>query len=98
MLDNLSEETKQILLGALIGGTIGVGASLALNGHKKGGSLENMEKLVCRLGEVIESTSDGKSMIKEVEKKLHKEENLILSAIDLAAAGISLWKKLKKAG
>jgi gas vesicle protein len=97
MLDDLDKNTKNIVIGALIGGAVGLTASLFMSGgrHKNCSSLG---KVVNQLGEVIESTRSGKSMMKKAEREVESNENVLLSAIDLAAAGIDLWKKFKKAG
>lgn len=99
MLDDLDKGTKKVLLGALIGSALGLTTSLVISSgnRKKGLSGGSISKIVGQLGEVIESTKEGKSILKKAEREVHGQENLLLSAIDLAAAGIEFWKKLKKA-
>lgn len=99
MLDNFDKHAKKIAVAALIGGAVGLTASLLLSrkSNKRGSPMNSIGKVVGHLGDVIESTRTGKTLLKEAEHKVNKQENVIVSALDLAAAGIDLWKKLKKA-
>jgi len=73
---------KDFLLGAFIGGVVGIAAvSLSRSGHKKNNSTKH---LLDSLGHV------GKAMASS------RGENNLSDIIDWTAEGIQLWNKLKK--
>lgn len=101
-MQNLSKESKNILIGTLIGGAIGVClASIYLASKKEerksDSSLSTLGKVVVQMGEMLTS-EDVKStpLIKDVEKKAHKHEGAILEILDLLSMGIHVWEKFKK--
>ena len=74
--------TKDFLLGALIGGFIGIAAvSLSRSGHKKNNSTKHLFNSLSHVGKAIAS-SNGENKLSEI--------------IDWTAEGIQLWNKLKE--
>lgn len=97
MFDDLDKDTKKILIVALIGGLAGLSVALMVKSREKESSSE-MGKIIADLSGVMETTKKGKSFVKKIEREVGSHEDLIHSAIDLAAAGINLWKQFKKTG
>ncbi|MGL5263411.1 MAG: hypothetical protein ACRDAI_02375 [Candidatus Rhabdochlamydia sp.] len=99
-MSNLNKDTKNILLGALIGSAIGASVVIVLksSSHKKGSSaLHLIGKALANAGEVVkERIEDPESLLKEIDKKIEKNEDKLANILELAAAGIQLWKKLTK--
>jgi gas vesicle protein len=73
---------KDFLLGAFIGGVVGIAAvSLSRSGHKKNNSAKHLIDSLSHFGKTIASS---------------RGENNLAEIIDWTAEGIQLWNKLKK--
>lgn len=91
------EDSKKILIGAVIGGIIGITATLCVTCCRKKSTLDSIGEGVCELGDMVKNTAcEGKKFLRDVEKKAQKGENTLLNIVDWAAEGITLWNKLKK--
>ena len=92
-----SDADKKVVIGALIGGIVGIGAlSVYLALRKKKTGLDNIGEVVSNLGEILESHHvEEPAALKDFGKKLDKNEDTVGSIIDWIAIGISLWKKFK---
>lgn len=102
-MSNLDKDTKNILLGALIGGVVGMGAIsilCAVRSDKKdeNSPLELLGKAIGQVGEIVQSRkiNEAESFVRETDKKIHGHESRIAEVLEWTAAGIELWKKLKK--
>lgn len=99
-MSHLNKDTKNILLGALIGSAIGASAIIFLkrSSHKGGNSaLHLIGKALAHAGkEVKDRMEDPENLLKELDKKIAKNEDKLADILELAAAGIQLWKKLTK--
>lgn len=101
-MSNLDKDSKNVLIGALIGGALGVSVMALLSSSKhhekgKGGSLNTIGKAIAQVGEILEchNISEADSLLKDVEKKIRKEENKAVDVLEWVATGIQLWKKIK---
>ncbi len=92
-----SDPDSKIVVGALIGGLVGMGAlAIFLAVRKKESSLEHVGKVMSNMGEILESHHiEEPGPVKDFGKKLHKNEDTLGAVVDWIAAGISLWKKIK---
>lgn len=97
MFDDLDKETKVALAAALAAGVVALSVTLMVKSGKKGPSLQGVGKILCEFTEMMEGTKTGKTVLKRVHKEVGSHEEMIHSAIDLASAGIELWKQFKKA-
>lgn len=101
-MEKIDDDTKNILIGALIGGVLGVcTASLFLgskNQEKESESaLSALGKVVVHIGEMLHSQDVKQTpFLKDVEKKVHKHENTISHVLEMISSGIHLWEKIKK--
>jgi hypothetical protein len=88
---------SKIVVGALIGGLVGVGAiAIYLAVRKKDTSLDHIGKVISNVGEILNNNQvEEPAPIKEFGKKLHHHENTVGEVVDWIATGISLWKKFK---
>jgi hypothetical protein len=93
---HMDKETKNILLAAAIGSIVGIGASMLLSGKEKM-PLETIGKTIGELGEKIDKgCHQTKEYLHEAGKQTETHESSISAAVDLLAAGINLWNKIKK--
>ena len=97
---NLNEDQKKVLIGASLG-AVGVGAFFLFIALKKEDKnslpsdiVEAMENFACMLEK--HNIKEPLSLIKNVEKKIEKNENNISGVLELVMSGIQLWKNLKK--
>lgn len=105
-MSNLDKDTKNILLGALIGGVIGIGAIsilCATRSEKKeeGNSpLELIGTALGQLGEIVNSRKidHAQSFVREADRNIQKHESTLSEILEWTALGIDLWKKVKKGG
>jgi gas vesicle protein len=76
------QDAKDFLLGAFIGGILGIAAiNLTRPGHKKNSSTQHLIGSLSHFGKTIASS---------------KSESNLAAIIDWTAEGIQLWNKLKK--
>ena len=92
-----SDPDSKIIVGALIGGIVGIGAiAVFLALRTKETSLDHIGRDISNVGEILESHQvEEPAPIKEFGKKLHHNEDTVSTVIDWVATGISLWKKFK---
>ncbi|VHO02425.1 hypothetical protein [Candidatus Rhabdochlamydia sp. T3358] len=99
-MSNLHKDTKNILIGALVGGAIGASAIILLKSSSGKGSKSTLHfigKALANAGEVVkDKIEDPESLLKELDKKIAKNEDKLADILELAAAGMQLWKKLTK--
>lgn len=99
-MPNLNKDTKNILIGTLIGGIIGASAIILLKSSSskdRKSTLHLIGKTLSNAGEVIkEKIEDPESLLKELDKKIAKNEAKLVDILELAGAGMQLWKKLTK--
>ena len=87
----------KIVVGALIGGIVGIGAiAVFLALRKKESPLDHLGKVISNVGDILESHHiDEPAPVKNFGKKLHQNENSVGEVVDWIASGINLWKKFK---
>lgn len=99
-MSHLDKNTKNILLGALIGSTIGAAAIILLKNSScknKKSTLHLIGKALANAGEAVKDRiEDPQALLKEIDKKIAKNEDKLADVLELAAAGMQLWKKLTK--
>lgn len=97
-MSNLDKNTKNILLGALIGSAVGAAAIILVKNSKDSKStLHLIGKALANAGEAVKDRmEDPQSLLKEIDKKITKNEDKLADILELAAAGMQLWKKLTK--
>ena len=99
-MSNLNKDTKNILIWALVGGVIGASSIILLKNSSCKGSksaLHLIGKTLATAGEVVKNKIDNpESLLKELDKKIAKNEDKLADILELAAAGMQLWKKLTK--
>ncbi|PWU15449.1 MAG: hypothetical protein C5B45_02535 [Chlamydiae bacterium] len=99
-MSNLHKDTKNILIKALIGGAIGASAVILLKSSSckdRKSTLHFIGKALANAGEVVkDKIEDPESLLKELDKKIAKNEDKLVDILELAAAGLQLWKKLTK--
>ncbi|MDR2539359.1 MAG: hypothetical protein LBC45_01900 [Chlamydiales bacterium] len=98
-MSNLND-TKNILLGVLIGSAVSASAVILLKSssykHRKS-PLYLMGKALAHAGEVVkDKMEDPESLLKDLDKKIAKNEAKLADILELASAGMQLWKKLTK--
>ena len=98
----MDDESKKILVGALIGAALGIAAYSLIKGmsnhDKEQGSGFNIGKTISQMGEILACFNHDKPLpiFKDVEKKIVKEENNISDILEWAVTGVQLWKKIKE--
>lgn len=99
-MSNLNKDTKNILIGALIGGAMGASAIILFKGSSskdRKSALRLIGKTLANAKEVVkDNIEDPESLLKELDKKIAKNEDKLADILKLAAAGMQLWKKLTK--
>jgi hypothetical protein len=92
-----SDPDSKIVVGALIGGIVGIGAiAVFLALRTKTTSLDRIGKVIGNVGEILESHDvEEPAPIKDFGKKLHQNEDTVGAVVDWIATGICLWKKFK---
>jgi len=95
---NLDQNAKSVLLGAVIGGLVGVGVVAVFRAYKNdNSSLGAIGETIARMGELVKDhIDDPQFFVKEIDKKIEKNEDKLSAILEWTAAGIDLWKKLKK--
>jgi len=88
---------SKVVVGALIGGIVGIGAiAVFLALRKKETSLDHLGKVISNMGEILDSHRiDEPAPVKNLGKKLHRNEDTVGEVVDWIATGLSLWKKFK---
>jgi len=102
----LDEDSKDILLGTLIVGVLGIcAAALYFSTREKGReteaktSLSSMGRIIMQVGELLSSPDVSHApFVKDVEKKMHKHESAISDVLELISVGVHLWEKIRKGG
>lgn len=95
------KDSKNILTGALIGGVIGVAATLffaSKNGDKENrSSLSSLGRLIVHMGEMLNAHDVNHTpIIKDVEKKVHKHEDTVSDVLEFISSSMHLWEKIRK--
>lgn len=101
-MEKIDKDSKNILIGAAVGGIIGLCVGSVLFGSKREAkkektSLGNLGNLVDQIGEVL-SSHDVKEppFVKKIEKEVHRHENTIVDVLDMVSSGLHLWERIKK--
>jgi gas vesicle protein len=99
-MSDLDRNTKNILLGTLIGSAVGASLIILLksSSHKgRKNTLHFIGKALANAGDVIrDQLEDPQALLKTIDKKIAKNEDKLADILELTAAGIQLWKKLAK--
>lgn len=97
-MSNLDHDTKNLLLGAVIGGIVAVGAVsiFRICKQQKCTPLQMIGEVVTRACEIVKDHRDSSDFLKEIDKKLEKNEGNISTFLELTAVGIELWKKFRR--
>ncbi|HSW85917.1 MAG TPA: hypothetical protein VLG49_00295 [Rhabdochlamydiaceae bacterium] len=99
-MSNNDKDTKNFVLGAVIGAAVGIGTIAILHAvrcHKKGGSLHAVGETLAHVGESVKHhLEDPEGTLREFDRKIEKNEDTIVDILDWTAMGIQLWNKLKK--
>jgi len=101
-MSGLDRDSKNMLVGAIIGGAIGIGAASMFfssrKNHKEQKSPLGISKSINHVEEVLKNHDiDGiQSKVHEFGKKVEKTEHKIFDVLEWAVDGIALWNKLKK--
>lgn len=89
---------SKALVKVLIGGIVGISAItvfLALRREKET-PLNAIGETIAQMGEILHSHKiEEPAQVKDIGKKLRKNEDTLCEVADWVATGISLWKKLK---
>lgn len=98
-MSGLDKDTVKIAVGVFIG-VIGIGAISAIMSasqeKKKHTSLGMIGKAIGQIGEILSDHEIKEpTLMKEMEKKIEKNENKVAEVIDWVATGFQLWKKIK---
>ncbi|GAB4189093.1 MAG: hypothetical protein Tsb0015_09590 [Simkaniaceae bacterium] len=102
-MPNIDKDSKNIIIGACVGGIVGLGmASIcyAAKHQKKGKStLEIIGKTMTHIGEALEHPKSALShaceTLEDVEHTVEKHESKIVDILEWTAASIHLLKKLR---
>lgn len=95
---HIEKDTKKILMGAVIGGAIGLGVTIWLSSNNKGkSSFDMIGKTILQLGEMIDKgCHETQEFLHDAETKVSKEGNTFSTAVEWITTGINLWNKFKK--
>lgn len=96
MANNQHTDTK-LFTGLLIG-AVGLGAlTIYLVVRKEKSPLSTIGETIIHIGEILEKQHVHEpAALKNVEKKIHSHEHSMTEIVEWIAAGINLWKQLKK--
>lgn len=97
-MSDLDKDTKNILIGALVGGVIGIGIMAILGSRDERGrsSFNTIGRVLANIGDMLEENHVKEpALIRDAERKLHREEDNIAEILQWATLGIQLWKKFK---
>ncbi len=98
-MDYDKDQVNIILTGAVIGGILGVGVAYLMQSSEKPTVFCSFGRIIRHLGDAVEKgTEKGEHFVHNAEQKIKKEEPLLANIIVIAAAGVELWKTLKKGG
>jgi hypothetical protein len=99
-MSHIEKDTKNILLGAAIGAAVGIGAAVILHAarsHKKGNSSHGIGQVLAHVGEAVKHhLEDPEGTLREIDKKIEKNEDTIVDVLEWAALGVQLWNKFSK--
>lgn len=101
-MSNLDKGSKDILLGALIGGVLGACATAVYFSSKTGekperSSLSSIGRLVVQMGEMLTQQGVHQTpIVRDIEKKVHAHEDTVANVMALVSLGIQLWEKFRK--
>jgi gas vesicle protein len=101
-MSDLDKDSKHLLIGALLGGALGVGLTAMFFASRRRHSEEKSPLGISHALEQVEEVlkqchaDDAQSKVHQIGKKAEKMEHTLFDIVDWASAGISLWKKLKK--
>lgn len=99
-MSNLDTKTKNILLGAVIGSAIGASAIILLksSSHKdRKHTLHLIGRALANAGDIVkDQMEDPQALLKAIDKNIAKNEDKLADILELATAGMQLWKKLTK--
>lgn len=98
---HLDKDTKNMLIGGLIGSAIGFGALTivkAINSFEKEKGKPPRHvigKTICHIGEMLEKEEKSNEILQKVERKIKKNEKTISNFLEIAGAGLELWNKIR---
>jgi len=100
---HLDKDTKNMLIGGLIGSAVGFGAMTIIKAvgsfekDKKKSPMKVLGKTISHIGEILEEEREefSNEMFQKVEKKIKKNEKTISSFLEIAGAGLELWNKIR---
>ena len=100
MKNNKNQDSKNIVLGVVIGGILGGSAFYLWSITQKQNKplLDKIGRAIADMGEILECSNidNNKEALDEIEKTLPKGDHLVNNVLNWAATGINLWKNLKK--
>ncbi len=92
------KEDSTWVIGALIGGVVGIGALTFYIACRKQqqSPLHTIGKVIGHIGEIFESEGvQEPTRLKDVERKIHRHEDTISDVVEWVAIGVKLWKKFQ---
>lgn len=95
----LDQDTKNIVMGTVLGCVAGVGASLLCtkywNGNRKE-PIHTLTRTICQISDAMDNVKkSGKPLVQETEQFLHKKESALSSVAGLVVEGMKLWQRFK---
>jgi hypothetical protein len=95
-MSNQDKDSK-LVVGAVIGAIVGVGAfTIFLAMKRKEAPLGAIGEAITHFGEIFGNHGiEEPEMVKQFEKKIHKNGSTADEVLDWVATGIYLWKKFK---
>lgn len=100
---NLDKNSKKIVVGAVVGGIVGIGALSIICACRKEKkcTLKTIGDTIVHIVENLDSCNIQKGATKavhEIEDKIKENEEVLTTCFELASIGLNLWKKIKARG